>query len=234
MEMRIALVALLLASCSSLKTPAAEVEGEDAGALSDAAVSPKPEPSDGSEMGPKDAALEAAPAQGCTPACAAPKICVEGDAGSRCEVPTIRWYVDGVLVAQYATHEGLYTASSSVPYYLAFPFYGRNISLTLPATVGTGNVLSCPSSGPVELSLNTSDNGFAGLSALPARWKGLILTRCGTSAAGDQVMARDVTLSVVTPARVAGTYEFIVQGAGPRAGSTLRVTGAFDVAPVAP
>jgi hypothetical protein len=83
------------------------------------------------------------------------------------------------------------------------------------------------------MTLGTSDNSWSELDALPLRWKNLVFTSCGVQSSGDTVTARDLTITTVSPARVAGTYEFVVQGAGPRAGSTLRVHGVFDVAPTA-
>jgi hypothetical protein len=216
----------VLLACSSLKESVDPVVGPDASSR-DADLESDRDTGSKADAGITDARVDP---NACTSSCVAPKICVKNDAGGRCEVPTIRWFVDNVLVAEYATHEALYFAASSA-YFLGFPYYGRSVQLNLPSAVATGNVLSCPGSGPVSLSLVTSDNSFAGLDSLPSRWKGLVFTSCGPQSSGDQVTALDVTISSVSPARVAGSYEIIVKGAGARANSTLRVTGVFDVAP---
>jgi hypothetical protein len=114
---------------------------------------------------------------------------------------------------------------------LFFPYWGRNVQGYLPPNPATGTLASCPSGGAATLSLITSDNSWADLGALPARWKNLSFVSCGAQSSGDVVTAKDLTITSVSPARVAGTYEIVVQGAGPRAGSTLRVRGSFDVTP---
>ena len=61
------------------------------------------------------------------------------------------------------------------------------------------------------------------------RW--LTFSSCGVQNSGDTVTGLDMTITSVSPARIAGTYDIIVQGAGARAGSTLHVHGVFDVPP---
>lgn len=162
--------------------------------------------------------------------CGPSEACVETTTGAACKAATIIWEVDGVVVTKKATHEAFFTASTgNVGLY--FPYWGRNVSINLPVTAGTGMLASCPSTYTATVALTTSDNSWADLGALPSRWKDLVFTTCGAQAAGDVVTARDVMIMSLSPARIAGTYEIIVQGGGPRAGSTLRVHGSFDVTP---
>jgi hypothetical protein len=223
----------MFAACTELKQSApvalsdagepeedAQLSGDDAAARLDA---------NAADAGAtrRDAASDAGV---CVPSCLAPKICSVTSGEGRCEVPTIRWFVDDVLVAEYATHEAIYYATGATQYFLAFPYFRRSVQIYLPQNLTVGAVTACPQSA-LSMSLITSDNSYAGLSALPARWRNLIFTSCGAQSEGDQVIARDLTLTNASATRLAGSYEFIVKGAGPRANSTLRVTGAFDVAP---
>lgn len=161
--------------------------------------------------------------------CSASEVCASTPTAASCKAPTIVWEVDGTRVAALASYEAIY-AQNSGTYQLMFPGAGRSVQIYVPANPSPGPLTSCPSNA-VPVSLITSDNGWAGLDALPARWKNLIFTACGASSTGDVVTARDVTLTQASPARVAGTFEILVQGKGTREGSTLRVHGAFDVVP---
>ncbi len=144
--------------------------------------------------------------------------------------PTIVWEVDGVVVASLTTFEAFYIVSQGT-YGMDFPHWGRSIQAWLPKDPVPGTIVSCPTGGTGNLSLITSDNSYAGLGALPDRWKNLTFVSCGAQNGGDVVTARDLIITTVSPARIAGSYEILVQGAGVRAGSTLRVHGVFDVAP---
>ncbi len=161
--------------------------------------------------------------------CAAAEVCDTNETSATCKAPTIVWEVDGTRVVAYASAEAFYAPSAGSTT-IFFPYFGRNVSITVPSDATAGPLTSCPSNA-VVVTLMTSDNAWAGLDALPARWRGLVFTLCGASTGGDVVTARDVTLTHVSPARIAGHYEILVQGKGAREGSTLRVRGVFDLVP---
>ncbi len=229
-----------LLACGSLKA-AEDVpapDGED-DAATDGAVTTAETASDASDPAKPDApctpsctARKCGPDPVCgTPCgmCSAAEVCEQSDASSACKAPTIVWEVDGTRVAAFATAEALHYASDG-SYQLFFPYWGRNVQIFVPAGATAGPLTSCPSNA-VSVSLTTSDNSWAGLGTLPARWKNLTFVSCGATTDGDVVTARDVSLTQVSPARIAGSYEIVVQGKGAREGSTLRVRGVFDVAP---
>lgn len=161
-------------------------------------------------------------------ACSAAEVCDESATGAACRAPTIEWLVDGTRVAGKASAEAWYFAASGT-YAVMFPENGRNVQINVPAGAAAGSLTSCP--GSAAVSLSTGDNSWSGLDALPLNWKNLLFTTCGASTSGDTVVARSVTFTQLSPARMAGSYEWIVVGKGLREGSTLRVRGAFDVAP---
>jgi hypothetical protein len=162
--------------------------------------------------------------------CQSTEACATSASGARCSAPTIVWEVDGVVVAQMATFEAFYTPSQGT-YSIEFPHWGRSVQAWTPANPTPGTQVSCPDGGPGSLGLITSDNSYAGLDALPARWKNLTFVSCGVQSSGDVVTARDLIVTSVSPARIAGSYDIMVTGEGPRAGSSLHVHGVFDVAP---
>jgi hypothetical protein len=235
------------AACGSFKAaiPAGAADSGPPGGSSDDGAAPAIDAS------PPNDAREAevpSPDAGCAPACAGRAcgkdpacgttcgVCPQGQACDEtssavsCKPATLTWEVDGVVVAEFATFEAYYTTSQDA-YALDFPHWGRSIQIGLPAHPSTGTLASCPSGGSASLALITSDNSWAGLDALPLRWKNLIFASCGAQSSGDTVTARDLTITAVSPARVAGTYDVVVEGAGPRAGSTLHAHGVFDIAP---
>jgi hypothetical protein len=221
-------VLVTVTACGALRTAApADDTDDDAGVENIDEVDGAPPPSSRADGG--DAASTPTPDADACGVCRASEACVDRGGTATCEPATIVWEVDGVVVTKMATYEAFYTASTSTTA-LFFNHYGRNIQISFTGAP-TGPVTQCPEGGGASLGLITSDNGWAKLEALPARWKGLIFTACGEQSSGDVVTARDLTLTSASPARVAGHYEILVQGAGPRAGSTLRVRGVFDVTP---
>jgi hypothetical protein len=221
-------VLVTVTACGALKAAAPTDDAVDDAGVEETdgmdGAPPLPSPADGGDAA-KAPTLDA---DACG-VCKASEACTDKGGTASCEPATIVWEVDGVVVSKMASYEAFYTASTGTTS-LFFNHYGRNVQISFTGAP-TGPVTQCPEGGSASLGLITSDNGWAKLEALPARWKGLTFTACGEQGSGDVVTARDLTLTNASPARVAGHYEILVQGAGPRAGSTLRVHGVFDVTP---
>lgn len=232
----------VVAACTDLRSAA------DTGSDTRTPSEDAPAGDGGTEALGGDAALDAGGAA-CTPSCTlracgkdpvcgmscgtceANEACEVRDAGSSCEAITILWELDGNVVAKLTTHEVFASGGAQT---LFFPHYGRNVTLTVAAGGATGKISDCTAEKDGVLTLNSLDNGYTGLAALPAAWKGQIWAGCGAQSSGDTVIARDASLTANGPTRIAGTYELVVQGGGDRAGSVLKVRGAFDVTPASP
>ncbi len=247
------LVLAALAGCGGFReassTPADAAGGTDAEARVDGAA----QDAGGSDLDAAAAGDHTSPgvdagSDACTPSCSgrtcgldptcgvscgtcpSTLACATTSTNAACAAPTIVWEVDGVVVTQLATFESFYYPSQGT-YGVDFPHWGRSVQAWTPQNPTPGTIVSCPAGGPGTLSLITSDNSYADLGALPARWKNLTFVSCGAQSSGDTVTARDLTITSVSPARIAGSYDILVQGAGPRAGSTLHVHGVFDLVP---
>lgn len=233
----------LIAACTELRSAA--VDGpENAPRASGESESP-PSASESDGAAPSGEGVDASACATCSDAscgdacapscgpCANTETCVVAEGRASCAPATIIWELDGQTVARYASFEATYTPSTS-KYWVSFPWWGRNVSLFFDQDAGTGTIASCSGGRGHTMTFNTLDNSYALLGALPSRWKGLVFVGCGVQSSGDVVTALDATLTHVSPARIAGTYEVIVVGHGAREGSTLRVRGVFDVTPSQP
>jgi len=138
------------------------------------------------------------------------------------------WTLDGVEVARSFGAE----VAGGTSAYLFLPYWGRNVQAIL-GDYGSlvPGIYDCDdyTTGPVNVSLITSDNSWAGLEDLPEEWKTLIIAYC--DAAGTYPDAIDMWLRLDTVgARLVGQYQATIIGGGPRAGHTLVIDGTFDVA----
>jgi hypothetical protein len=152
---------------------------------------------------------------------------VDADADSG-EDAILVWILDGVEVARSFGAE----VAGGTSAYIFLPYWGRNVQATL-GDYGSlvPGIYYCDdyATGPVNVSLITSDNSWAGLEDLPEEWKTLIVTYC--DAVGTSPDAIDMWLRLdAVGARLAGQYQATIVGAGPRAGHTLVIEGTFDVA----
>jgi hypothetical protein len=169
---------------------------------------------------------------GCGP-CDPSMVC-DSETGGACVLPTIQWDLDGTVIQRLGTAEAYYTVGSD-SLGLYFPHWGRNmqISMSNVSTRSAGTYSSCPAGAVSGTSIGviTSDNGWASLAALPLAWKSLNFSTCGTISSGDTVQTLTLTLTTLSTTHVVGGYQVTVQGANARAGSTLTISGAFDLVP---
>src|SRR5262249_20936070 len=141
---------------------------------------------------------------------------------------TVVWEINDATVHSAGTAETFYQPSHNL-YFLFLPKWGRNVQIYLHADTLKPGTFNCP--GSHVFGLITSDNGFDGLDKLPPEWKSLSVAGCGKASSGDLVTKSELTISTLRPDRVAGRYDLVIDGAGPRSGSTLRVSGEFDEKP---
>jgi hypothetical protein len=134
------------------------------------------------------------------------------------------WYLNG---AEVARAEGAEASTT----YLFLPYWGRNVQVYFtgyesiaPGTYGCNFM-----TGPVNVSLITSDNSYSHLENLPDRWKSLNIAYC--DAAGTYPDAIDMWIRLdEIGSRLRGAYGCTIAGGGERAGETLTIDGTFDVA----
>jgi hypothetical protein len=143
-----------------------------------------------------------------------------------------RWTLDGDVVNTSTSVEALYTASQD-HMFVGIPLNGRNIQLSLADVSNRSSISYSCADEPITfgpLSLITSDNGWADLDALPARWKGLILNGSHCINPGDDELAMwSLEITTLDPGRVAGSVTIELAGGGPRSGETLHIASEFDV-----
>ncbi len=165
--------------------------------------------------------------------CTAMTLCSQTSMSAECTPPTITWEVDGTIIHQDASFDAYYETSEGGAVLLYFPHWGESVTIApgLLADIPTDIPLSCFSTPQINLRLTTIDDGYAGLMNLPAVWQNLDFGSCGT-ASGDVVQVATATFTTLSSTHYVGSYEFLIQGMGPRAGSTLHVYGSFDVVPI--
>lgn len=144
----------------------------------------------------------------------------------------ITWEIDGGTIGTDYSFEATYTVSQD-RVVLFLPHFGRNVQIQVAQATTRGTfTASCPSwptQGP-NLGVITSDNTFGPTVAqLPAVWKNLNFGDC-YGPPGDTLQTLSLS-GTVSPSRFYGTVDVVVVGAGPRAGTTLRIHGTFDVNP---
>ena len=149
---------------------------------------------------------------------------VPPDEGVADEAGLLVWSLDGVEVARSHGAE----AGST---YLFLPTWGRNVqvyftdNLSLEAgTYGCADYMS----GPVNVSLITVDNTWAGLENLPERWKNLNIAYCNSTGTSPDSVDMHVTFDE-TGSHLRGSYGCTVTGAAERAGETLTLEGTFSI-----
>lgn len=146
-----------------------------------------------------------------------------GGSGGEADAVLI-WTLNGSEVAR------AYDAEVSTDY-LFLPYWGRNVQAyftgypSIPTgTYGCGDF----SSGPVNVSLITSDNSWSNLDNLPDRWKNLNIVYCDQ--AGTYPDSIDMWLRLdEVGARLRGVFQATIVGAAERQGETLVIDGVFDV-----
>jgi hypothetical protein len=243
---RLALLACL-AGCGFERadSPADLLASADVGVATDLAVPVAYDLAMGDAAAPGDSA-------GCTPDCTnracgpdpvcghscgpcdPATVCDSEASGAACVPPTIQWELDGSVIQRLGTAEAYYfVGSDSLGLY--FPHWGRNVQISMGnvSTRSAGTYSSCPG-GPASgtsIGVITSDNGWASLDALPMVWKSLNFSSCGTISSGDTVQTLTLTFTTLSTTHVVGSYQTVVQGANARAGSTLKISGAFDLQP---
>jgi hypothetical protein len=161
-------------------------------------------------------------------------VCDSEASGAACVPPTIQWELDGTVIQRLGTAEAYHVVGSD-SLGLYFPHWGRNVQISMAnaSTRSAGTYSSCPG-GAVSgttMGVITSDNGWASLDALPLAWKSLNFSSCGTISSGDTVQTLTLTFTTLSTTHVVGSYQVVVQGANARAGSTLKISGAFDLNP---
>jgi len=146
------------------------------------------------------------------------------DEGGVDETGLLVWYLDG---AEAARSHGAEASTT----YLFLPTWGRNVqvyfpdSLTLPTgTYGCDDYMA----GPVNATLTTTDNTWAGLENLPDRWKVLTIAYCDASGTYPDTVDMWVRFDE-TGAHLRGGFGCTIVGGGERTGETLTLEGTFDV-----
>jgi len=153
-----------------------------------------------------------------------PPVDMAPDEGVVDETGLLVWYLNGAEVARAHGAE----AGST---YLFLPYWGRNVqvyfpdNLTLEAgTYGCDDYMS----GPVNVSLITVDNTWAGLENLPDRWKNLNIAYCNSTGTYPDSVDMWVRFDETGP-HLRGSYGCTVTGAAERAGETLTIEGTFSI-----
>jgi predicted small lipoprotein YifL len=146
------------------------------------------------------------------------------DEGGVDETGLLVWYLDGAEVARSHGAEASAT-------YLFLPTWGRNVQIYFPdsATLPTGTY-GCDDymAGPVNATLTTTDNTWAGLENLPDRWKTLTIAYCDTSGTYPDTVDMWVRFDE-TGSHLGGGFGCTIVGGGERAGETLTIEGTFNI-----
>ncbi len=153
-----------------------------------------------------------------------------GGSASDAGVALLQWEVDGGVIATLESFEsGRFVSMDNA--FVFLPLNGRSVQMWFSHVSDAGLVsMDCAQTSALSMTLGTGDNTWAGIrDKLPLEWQNLIFTSCTTST-GDTVERYHLEADV-TPQRIAGSFEVRVRGGGVRAGSTLRVSGTFDVVP---
>jgi hypothetical protein len=143
------------------------------------------------------------------------------------------WQIDGGTIGVDYSFEATYVVSQDRIFFF-LPYQGRNIQIQVSQASTRGAfTASCPAwptQGP-NVGVITSNNSFARAAAnLPIAWRNLTWGDC-YAPTGDTLQTLSLTGTVVSPSRFTGSLDIVVVGSGPRAGTTLRVFGTFDVNP---
>lgn len=110
------------------------------------------------------------------------------------------------------------------------PGFSAVVILVNDVSNGVPDPLTCSNRPESRLYLEVST--FS-LDSLPPTWRGLVFSRNNCDADSlDFASTYELTLTAVSPNRVVGSFEMVIEGGGPREGQTLRAVGAFDAVPV--
>jgi hypothetical protein len=159
--------------------------------------------------------------------CNAPYVC--SDQGQCVDSPNLMtWALDGTVLAQGTSILAQYGVSSDFAA-IQMPYWAPNLEFGVSGASAGGTItINCQDPPGAILRFDTHDNGWSTFAAsLPLAWQSLYFRRCGIAESGDEV-TRWWLEATYSSSRVSGQFEIVIQGAGIRAGQTLRAWGTFD------
>ncbi len=155
------------------------------------------------------------------------------DKTHRCshDAGTITWSVGGETHTRTFDAMAYYTVGNDrAVFALPWTFGGVQLSFLDFSSKSAVDIHCHEHHKGVVMSLSTAEPRAALFKPLPIEWQHLSLTdrNCEDPRGKDRIRRWDLVLTRVSTARIAGRFHIVVEGGGPRKGTTLEVKGRFD------